>query len=167
MWWLLLAPAGIFVAMIAIGMSGGTDRRIVRHELGGSCEAGTDCTGDALCKDGVCSSRTPHVSHAEGRCASNSDCAAGLICVVRMQGGICETTPPVPGLTAADPNPHANLCPYAAKRLLDKAYNCGFNVVGVTETQLCSATTYERVIYLESLNCRELLNLLAAVVQAE
>jgi hypothetical protein len=57
------------------------------------------------------------------------------------------------------------MCPPAAKRLLDKAYGCGFSTVGVTEARLCATTTYERVIYLESLNCREMLNLLAATIQ--
>jgi len=56
---------------------------------------------------------------------------------------------------------HDNLCPHAAKRMLDKAYRCGFNTVGLDEPSVCATMTYEQVIYLESLNCREMQNALA------
>jgi hypothetical protein len=101
-------------------------------------------------------------------CESNTDCKDGFVCVVRMgTGSKCEkSTDDYSATTAATADTHANLCPHAAKRLLDKAYKCGFNTNGLTEATMCSAMDYDRVIYLESLNCREMENLLTAVSNA-
>lgn len=102
---------------------------------------------------------------AKDGCKSNEDCKGGLVCVLRQgsegQRARCEQP------SSPDPNPRADLCPHAAKRMLDKAYGCGFSTVGLDETTVCAAMNYDRVIYLESLNCRELQNLLADAVGAK
>jgi hypothetical protein len=51
--------------------------------------------------------------------------------------------------------------------MLDKAYRCGVNTVGLDEVGVCSVLNYERVIYIESLSCRELANLLSTEVKSK
>jgi hypothetical protein len=108
---------------------------------------------------------TPHL--APGKCYTNADCTGGLVCVVTSQGGSCQTDPNAPARSSAGGDPHTNLCPHAAKRVLDKAYNCGFSTIGLDEASLCTSMSYDRLIYLESLNCREMQNLLVDVTKAK
>jgi hypothetical protein len=96
-------------------------------------------------------------------CSSNADCAGGLVCVTRESGTRCEENPLVAPAPQRPNNPAT--CLPAAKRLLDKAYACGFATVGVTDVHLCGVTTYARILDLEALNCREMLNFLAATIK--
>jgi hypothetical protein len=85
------------------------------------------------------------------------------VCVTRSSGTRCEGDPIAPPSPA--PN-NAVTCLPAAKRLLDKAYGCGFATVGVTEEQVCGFATYARIIELEAMNCREMLNEIANAMHA-
>lgn len=68
----------------------------------------------------------------------------------------------LPDATAADVSHEAERrrCPYAARKLLDKEYACGFDVLGVTEEAVCNLMSYDQAAYLGSLRCRELHNAL-------
>lgn len=88
-------------------------------------------------------------------CLKNSDCTGRLVCLNHAPDeSRC-------GLYAQSPNPpprdpRANLCPHAAKRLLDKMYGCGFNTDGLTEPGLCERMVYDQIAAISALNCREL-----------
>jgi hypothetical protein len=105
---------------------------------------------------------------ATGGCTSNDDCKGGLVCVTRLgTGSRCEKPWDSEKEREAREDHDGILCPHAAKRVLDKAYACGFSTVGLDETSVCAAMTYDRVIYIESLNCREMQNLLAGATGAK
>jgi hypothetical protein len=139
-----------------------------RSPFGWLLLAGTICVGSCValraCGDRSSSrveqAKSAPPSDPRKTCSSNADCTGNLVCIQRAGGTHCEVDPSAP-----PPANDSRTCLPAAKRLLDKAYACGFATVGVTEAQLCSATTYGRIIELEALNCREMLNLLAATLQ--
>jgi len=102
-------------------------------------------------------------SAAAGQCKSNADCQGGLVCITRLgTGSRCEEPwDPEKDREAKDQHDR-EMCPHAAKRMLDKAYSSGINVLGIDEGTVCATMTYQQLIYLETLNCRELANALAA-----
>jgi hypothetical protein len=98
---------------------------------------------------------------ADGRCASNADCTGDMVCVTRSNGDHCEKPEAVPELTTGSPpssavDPHAALCPQAAKRAIDKLAACGFETSEIDEASLCSHHTYNELNFMVSRSCGEM-----------